>query len=86
MLRLLVMVAGRGAPTAHAEALAVADALAFEAALLVLALLRHRVFRQLLTASEGPLLLPLASVPLTVNEVIIFLLALSRCICLLSVI
>ena len=79
------MVAGRRASTAHAEALAVTDALAFEAALLVLALLCHRVFCKLLAASEGPLL-TLISVTITVYEVIIFLLALSRCICLLSVI
>ena len=85
MLMLLVMVAGRGSPTAHAETLAVTDALAFEPPLLVLALLRHRVFCQLLTAAEGPLL-SLISVTVTVYEVIIFLLALIRCICLLRVI
>lgn len=85
LLMLLVVVAGWGSPTAHAETLAVTDALAFEPPLLVLALLRHRVFCQLLTATEGPLL-SLISVTVTVYEVIIFLLALIRCICLLRVI
>ena len=85
MLLLIVMVAGWGASTAHAEALAVTDALAFEAALLVLALLCHRVFCKLLAASERSLL-TLISVTVTVYEVIIFLLTLSRCVCLLSVI
>ena len=82
----LLMVTRWWASTAHAETLAVTDALTLKPALLiVLALLRHRVLGQLLTTPEGALL-RLISISVTVYEVVIFLLALSGRISLLSVI
>ena len=82
LLMLLVMVAGRGSPTAHAETLAVTDALAFEPPLLVLALLRHRVLRELLTTPKWSLLI----VPIAVDEIVILFLTRLSCVRLLCVV
>lgn len=74
LLILVLMVAWWGSTTAHPEALAVTNALTFKPAL-VLALLRHRVLRQLLTAPERALCLLLIRISITVYKVVIFLLA-----------
>ena len=78
---LLLRVPRRRPSTAHAEALAVRDSLTFKSAL-VLALLRHRVLSELLTAPKRSLLI----VSVAVDEIVILFLTRLGCVRLLCVV